>query len=123
SMELEGARTGEATFALDLAEDFGSRKNEPKGLRFGREIVGWIVVIAFVLCELDEQAGFFFGFCDGCLALRLQCLKLGHVFFDGAADALFVGGEELEILGLCDPGAALSESGVDFGAALGSECS
>ena len=70
---------------------------------------------AFGFSKLDEQAGFCFRFCDGCLALGLQCPKLGHVLFDGAADPLFVGDEELEILGLADPGAALGESGVDFG--------
>ena len=41
--------------------------------------------------------------------------KLGCVLFDGAADALFVGGKELEVAGLFDPGAALGEGGIDFG--------
>jgi hypothetical protein len=64
---------------------------------------------------LDEQAGFFFGLGDGGFALGLEGLELGHVLFDGAADALFVDGEELEIFGLCDPGATLGKGGVDLG--------
>jgi len=49
----------------------------------------------------------------------LERSKLGCVLFDGAADALFVGGKELEVAGLFDPGAALGEGGVDLGVAGG----
>jgi hypothetical protein len=64
---------------------------------------------------LDEQTGFSFGVLDGGIALGLERLEIGHVLFDGVADALFVSCQELEITGLRDPGAALGESGVDFG--------
>ena len=79
SAGLEGAGTAQAAVALDFAQDFGSRKNEPKGLRFGREIVGWIVVIAFVLCELDEQAGFFS--VRSTAAFRSACNTLSSAMF------------------------------------------
>ena len=73
----------------------------------------------FVFGELDEEAGFLFRLLDGGFARGLERSKLGCVLFDGAADALFVGGKELEVAGLFDPGAALGESGVDLGVAGG----
>ena len=79
SAGLEGAGTAQAAVALDFAQDFGSRKNEPKGLRFGREIVGWIVVIAFVLCELDEQAASVSA--RSMAALRPACNALSSAMF------------------------------------------
>jgi hypothetical protein len=103
---------------LDSAEDGGLRKNEAKRLGFGLEVIGGIVVTAvlgFVFGELDEQAGFLFGFGDGGFSPGLQSFKLGHVLFDGASDALLVGGEELEVAGLCSPGAALGQGSVDLG--------
>jgi len=54
---------------------------------------------------------------DGGFARGLERSKLGRVLFDRAADALFVGGEELEVAGLFNPGAALGEGGIDFGVA------
>jgi hypothetical protein len=41
-VKLEG--TAKPAVALDLAQDFGPRKNEPKGLRLGREVIGGIGV-------------------------------------------------------------------------------
>ncbi|HYK60533.1 MAG TPA: hypothetical protein VEV85_13965 [Bryobacteraceae bacterium] len=73
----------------------------------------------FVFGELDEEAGFLFRLLDAGFARGLERSKLGCVLFDGAADALFVGGEELEVAGLFDPGAALGEGGVDLGVAGG----
>jgi hypothetical protein len=52
---------------------------------------------------------------DGGFALGLQSAELGHVLFDRAADALLVSCQQLEVFGLSDPGAALSESRIDFG--------
>jgi len=46
----------EAFIALDEAESGGLRKNEARGLVFGREVVGGIVVAAvfgFIFGELD----------------------------------------------------------------------
>jgi hypothetical protein len=108
----------EAFIALDEAESGGLRKNEAKGLGFGREVVGGIVVAAvfgFIFGELDEEAGLLFRLLDGGFARGLERSKLGRVLFDGAADALFVGGEELKVAGLFDPGPALGEGGVDLG--------
>jgi hypothetical protein len=45
----------------------------------------------------------------------LESAKLGRVLFEGAADALFVEGKEMEILSLSDPGLALGERGVYLG--------
>ena len=111
--KLEGA--AEAGFAVNFALDGRSRKNEAKRLGFGREVYGGIVVIALGLGEFDEQAGFLFRFYDGGFALGLESTKLGCVLFEAATDALFVEGEELEILSLSDPGLALGERGVEFG--------
>jgi hypothetical protein len=58
--------------ALDLAVDLKPRKNEAKRLGFGREVEGGIEVTVFVLGEVDEQAGFFFGSGDGGFALGFE---------------------------------------------------
>jgi len=78
-------------------------------LGFGREVVGGIVVTSafgFVFGELDEEAGFLFRLHDGGFASGLQGSEFGRVLFDGAADALLVGDEELEAAVLLGPGAA-----------------
>jgi len=78
-------------------------------LGFGREVVGGIVVTSsfgFVFGELDEEAGFLFRLLDGGFARGLQGSEFGRVLFDGAADALLVGDEELEAAVLLGPGAA-----------------
>jgi hypothetical protein len=108
---------GESCFALELALDFGPRKNEAKRLGFGREVHGGIVVAAFSFFgfrELDEEAGFVVGFDDGVFAAGLESPQFGRVLFDGTADALLVCGEQLKILRLSDPGAALGEGSSDF---------
>jgi len=99
----------EALLAFELALNLRPRKNEAKGPGLGRKIHRRVVVAAFGflgLGELDQQTGFVFGLFDGGFAVGLEGLELGQVFFDGAADALLVGGEELEVLGLLDPRAA-----------------
>ena len=62
----------QALIALDLALDLRLRKNEAKRLGFGRQVNGGVEVAAFVLRELEEQAGVFFRFGDGGFALGLE---------------------------------------------------
>ena len=63
---------------------------------------------------MDEEASFVVGFDDGVFAAGLESPQFGRVLFDGPGDALLVCGEQLKILRLSDPGAALGEGGVDF---------
>src|ERR1700733_14364806 len=92
SAEIGGGGAFEALVAVDGGVDFVIRKNEP--------IFGWGVLYASHFTEFQEggcllHGGFLLGFAGG-----LELLEQGHVFLDGAVDALLVEREELQLFRL-----------------------
>src|ERR1700733_12859426 len=90
--EIGGGGAFEALVAVDGGVDFVIRKNEP--------IFGWGVLYASHFTEFQEggcllHGGFLLGFAGG-----LELLEQGHVFLDGAVDALLVEREELQLFRL-----------------------
>jgi hypothetical protein len=77
-------------------------------------IRGWLVSLAFGLCELREEQHFFEGGLTGAIAFGLQGFELRFVPGDGAGDAAGIKGEELDFTGVVEKGHGLGESLVSF---------
>jgi hypothetical protein len=97
----------EAVFAVDGGVDLVIRKNEP--------IVGRDVFQAFHFTKLQESGCFLYGGFALGFAGRLKGLKQGEVLLHCAAQALFVKGEELELLRLLREDMSCGECCVDLG--------
>jgi hypothetical protein len=105
----------EADAAAGKAHYFGGGKSKA----IFAEVFGGIVSCTFPEGQFGEEDGFFPGLFARGVAFSLDLLELFLVLFDGAADAVFVKSEGLDVFAVGEPDARLTDGGEDFGGVAG----
>jgi len=91
-------------------------KSDPICSSSGGKSPSQTVAVAFAICKLGKQLGFFERRLTGGFTVGPQAAALGHILLHGPVDALrmlYIESQKVEIFALREPGAGLGERFVD----------